>query len=70
MLLSLGACLRFLMSLFMYSHGITKDTHAFIPVLDTTRRSTDEGIFSRCELAKEDIVFIESRIRPMESPDE
>ncbi len=29
---------RFLMSLFMYSHGITKDTYAFIPTLDMTKR--------------------------------
>jgi site-specific DNA-methyltransferase (adenine-specific) len=32
---------RFLMSLFMYSHGITKDTYAFIPILDMTKRWTD-----------------------------
>ena len=34
---------RFLMSLFMYSHGITKDTYAFIPILDMTKRWTDQS---------------------------
>ncbi|MGI6385423.1 MAG: Eco57I restriction-modification methylase domain-containing protein [bacterium] len=57
---------RFLMSLFMYSHGITKDTYAFIPILDMTNLWTDDDLYSRYKLTKEDIAFIESKIRPME----
>jgi len=56
---------RFLMSLFMYSHGITKDTYAFIPILDMTKRWTDESLYERYELNREEIAFIESKIRPM-----
>jgi site-specific DNA-methyltransferase (adenine-specific) len=56
---------RFLMSLFMYSHGITKDTYAFIPILDMTKRWTDESLYERYGLNREEIAFIESKIRPM-----
>ncbi len=61
---------RFLMSLFMYSHGITKDTFAFIPVLDMTKHWTDEKLCKRYGLTENDIAFIESKIRPMEADDE
>jgi site-specific DNA-methyltransferase (adenine-specific) len=57
--------LRFLMSLSMYSHGITKDTYAFIPILDMTRRWSDEKLYKRYGLTKDEIVFIESKIRSM-----
>ena len=62
--------LRFLMSLFMYSHGITKDTFAFVPILDMTKRYTDEKLYRRYELTKEEIEFIESKIRPMGESEE
>ncbi|MBI4720566.1 MAG: Eco57I restriction-modification methylase domain-containing protein, partial [Chitinivibrionia bacterium] len=61
---------RILMSLFMYSHGITKDTYAFIPILDMTKCWTDERLFKRYGLTKDEIAFIESKIRPMEASDE
>ena len=61
---------RFLMSLFMYSHGITKDTFAFIPILDMTKYWTDEKLYKRYGLTKDEIAFIESKIRPMETSDE
>lgn len=61
---------RFLMSLFMYSHGITKDTYAFIPILDMTTRWTDEKLYKRYGLSPGDVTFIESKIRPMEAVDE
>ena len=61
---------RFLMSLFMYSHGITKDTFAFIPILDMTKRWTDDKLYKRYSLANDEIAFIESKIRPMESENE
>jgi site-specific DNA-methyltransferase (adenine-specific) len=56
---------RFLMSLLMYSHGITKDTYAFIPILDMKTRWTDEKLYKRYRLTKEEISYIESRIRSM-----
>ncbi|MCC7202052.1 MAG: Eco57I restriction-modification methylase domain-containing protein [Nitrospirae bacterium] len=61
---------RFLMSLFMYSHGITKDTYAFIPILDMTKRWTDDMLYKRYGLTKGEITFIESKIRPMEASNE
>jgi len=60
---------RFLMTLFMYSHGITKDTFAFTPILDMTKRWTDEKLYKRYGLTKDEIAFIESRIRPMPDDD-
>ncbi len=61
---------RFLMSLFMYSHSITKDTYAFIPILDMTKRWTDSKLYRRYGLTSEEISFIESKIRSMESNNE
>lgn len=61
---------RFFMSQFMYSHGITKDTFAYIPILDMTARWTDDKLYRRYKLAKEEIAFIESKIRSMEVENE
>ena len=61
---------RFLMSLFMYSHGITRDTFAFIPVLDMAQKWSDEKLYQRYGLGQEEISFIESKIRPMEASGE
>ena len=57
---------RFLMSLFMYSHGITKDTFAFIPILDMTRQWTDADLANRYELTDDEVAFIASKIRAWE----
>ena len=57
---------RFLVSLFMYSHSITKDTYAFVPLLDMSKRWTDEKLYERCKLTKAEVSFIESKIKPME----
>jgi site-specific DNA-methyltransferase (adenine-specific) len=56
---------RFLMSLLMYSHGITKDTYAFIPILDMKMYWTDEKLYKRYGLTKDEVSYIESKIRPM-----
>ena len=47
---------RFLMSLFMYSHGITKDTFAYIPILDMKRHWTDDDLAKRYELRPRDTI--------------
>lgn len=57
---------RFLMTLFMYSHGITKETFAYIPILDMNRKWTDEDLAKRYDLSDEEVVFIESKIRSMD----
>jgi site-specific DNA-methyltransferase (adenine-specific) len=57
---------RFLLSQFMYSHGITKDSFAYIPILDMHISWTDEMLYKKYKLSQEEIDFIESMIRPME----
>ncbi len=61
---------RFLLSLFMYSHSITKDTFVFVPILDMNQVWTDEKLYKKYNLTQEEIDFIESMIRPMELADE
>lgn len=54
---------RFLMTLFMYSHGITKDTFAFIPILDMQKKWNDNELAERYNLTADEVAFIESKIR-------
>jgi site-specific DNA-methyltransferase (adenine-specific) len=61
---------RFLVSQFMYSHHIAKDAYAFVPILDMDTKWTDEKLYERYGLTEEEIAFIESKIRPMESSNE
>ncbi len=61
---------RFLISLFMYSHSITKDTYAFVPILKMSKCWTDEKLYKRYGLTKDEIAFIESKICPMETNNE
>ena len=61
---------RFLVAQFMYSHHITKDSYSFAPILDMDFEWTDERLYKRYGLAKDEIAFIESKIRPMERSDE
>ncbi len=61
---------RFLLSLFMYSHSITKDTYAFIPILDMRKRWSDKQLYERYGLTEDEVAFIESKIRPMEVDNE
>jgi site-specific DNA-methyltransferase (adenine-specific) len=56
---------RFLLSLFMYSHSITKDTYAFVPQLSMKRKWSDEKLFNRYGLTKDEVAFIDLKIRPM-----
>ncbi len=57
---------RFLMSLFMYSHGITKDTFAFIPILNMKKQWTDADLANRYGLTAEEVEFIKSKIQAWE----
>ena len=57
---------RFLVSQFMYSHHITKDSYSFVPILDMNTEWTDEKLYKRYGLTRGEIAFIESKIRPME----
>lgn len=57
---------RFLVSQFMYSHHITKDSYQFVPVQDYSEPWTDEKLYKKYDLTDEEIAFIESMIRPMD----
>jgi site-specific DNA-methyltransferase (adenine-specific) len=61
---------RFLVAQFMYSHHITKDAYSFVPILDMDSEWTDEKLYKRYGLTKDEIAFIESKIRSMEAIDE
>lgn len=56
---------RYLMTLFMFGHGITKDTFSLVPILDMKKRWDDLEIYARYKLTKAEINFIESKIKPM-----
>ena len=57
---------RFLVSQFMYSHHITKDSYRLVPIQDFTQEWTDEKLYAKYGLTNDEIEFIESMIRPME----
>ena len=57
---------RFLVSQFMYSHHITKDSYSFVPILDMNQVWTDKKLYKRYGFTPEEIEFIESKIKPME----
>lgn len=61
---------RFFVSQFMYSHHLPKDSYLFVPQLDMDIKWTDELLYNRYGLSEEEISFIESKIRPMESENE
>ena len=46
-------------------HGTSK-TYRFVPVQDFSRAWTDEDLYAKYGLTKEEIAFIESMIKPME----
>jgi len=57
---------RFLVSQFMYSHHITKEAYSFVPILDMNTEWTDQKLYERYGLTKEEVAFIESKIRAMD----
>lgn len=56
---------RFLVSQFMYSHHITREAYAFVPLLDMHQTWSDAQLVDRYELSKEDMDFIASKIKEM-----
>ena len=51
----------------MYSHHITKESYSFVPILDMNEPWTDEELYAKYGLTAEEIAFIESMIRPMDT---
>lgn len=57
---------RFLLSLAKVSQHGTGKTYRFVPVVDFSKSWTDEKLYKKYNLTKDEIVFIESTIKPME----
>ena len=61
---------RFLVSQLSFSQDITKERFVFVPILDMDTDWTDEVLFKRYGFTKDEVAFIESKIRPMEANNE
>jgi site-specific DNA-methyltransferase (adenine-specific) len=61
---------RFLVLLFKSTQHATAKVYTFVPVQDLSQPWTDEKLYKKYKLTKEDIAFIESMIRPMELDNE
>ncbi|MDP2685154.1 MAG: Eco57I restriction-modification methylase domain-containing protein [bacterium] len=57
---------RFLVSLLSFSQDITRERFAFVPLVNMNESWSDEKLYRKYKLTKEEIEFIESMIRPME----
>ena len=57
---------RFLVSLIKNTQNISKGSFAFVPVQDLVEPWTDEKLYKKYGISKEEVQFIESMIRPMD----
>lgn len=57
---------RFLVGQVAVSQHITRNSFKFVPAQDFSQSWTDEMLYNKYDLSKEEIDFIESMIRPME----
>lgn len=57
---------RYLMSVFMVSHHITKDAYRLVPQQDFSKVWDDEALFNKYDISKEERLFIDTNIREME----
>lgn len=57
---------RFLLFQAITSQHISKDKFCFVPIQDFSKAWTDEELYSKYDLNMDEILFIESVIRPME----
>jgi site-specific DNA-methyltransferase (adenine-specific) len=58
---------RFLISQLSFSQDITKERFFFVPIQDFSKTWTDKELYQKYKLSKEEIDFIESMVRPMDS---
>jgi site-specific DNA-methyltransferase (adenine-specific) len=61
---------RFLVSLRKYTQHIYNERFKFVPDLPMNQKWTDEKLYEKFGITKDEILFIESMIRPMESDNE
>lgn len=57
---------RFMLSFRKNTQHITKDRFNFVPLLDTTKKWSDNELYEFFNLSKEEIEYIEKIIKPME----
>ena len=57
---------RFLISLLSFSQDITRERFVYVPLVNMEELWTDKKLYKRYGLTKDEIIFIESMIRPME----
>ncbi len=57
---------RFLVAQLTSTQHISKSNFAFVPIQDFSKPWTDEQLYAKYGLTKEEIAFIESMIRPMD----
>ena len=62
--------LRFLVGLRKNTQHIAKDRFAFVPLLPMTKTWTDQTLYAHFALTEDEIAFIESMVRPMETNNE
>jgi site-specific DNA-methyltransferase (adenine-specific) len=58
---------RFLVSLRKATQHANRGVYAFVPDVPLNREWTDEELYERYGLTKDEIAFIESMVRPMEA---
>jgi site-specific DNA-methyltransferase (adenine-specific) len=59
---------RFLVLLKKNTQNSTKSVYSFVPMQDFSESWTDEKLYKKYKLTKDEIGFIESMVRPMELP--
>lgn len=59
--------LRFLVGLRKNTQHITRDRFTFVPLLSMRKKWTDEELYAHFGLTEDEIAFIESMVRPMDS---
>lgn len=57
---------RFLISILSFSQDITRERFAYVPLVSMDEPWTDEKLYKKYDLSKDEIVFIESIVRSME----
>ena len=60
---------RFLVSLRKATQDAAKDVYAFVPAVPLSQEWTDEKLYERYGLTREEIAFIESIVQPMDTRD-
>lgn len=57
---------RFMVLLIKNTQDAPKRVYTFVPIQDFSEPWTDEKLYKKYDLSKDEIAFIESMIRPME----